>query len=775
MKDFCRRLIYLISLFLTFIPMLSEGKMSFQVYNFEAPTSEARMHEDASHKISIEGYFSYAVPGYPDLPSKLYWIAVPPDVDEQTKEVEYIVKRKTPLGQYNINKMPPLLPRMDNKISHGEAAEVFEQDKFFPENPVENLGFSRMRKWRLVRIRYTPFQYNPVTRHVNAIPEVGVTVKYLRKGMETVSQAELTDNVMDSRAKEMIMNFSESLDWYKAAEETATASSIYNYIIITTSTIKYTYSWYLSGDLVGHLKNKGYKPLVVTEFEFGGLVGQYPNGTAEKIRKWLQDHYLSYGIEYVLLIGNPDPDDPEIADDTVGNIPMKTCLGRGSDYFYADLTGNWDLDGDGVFAEYEDDSGPGGVDFVNEVYVGRIPFYSSSDDLVSVLTKIVNYGNETNIFWRRNALLPMPFQDPTTDKAYFGEAMVSGYLAGAGFLHWKMYQQGTAYAEANSIFASDEELRGGKTKDRWSANKYGAVWWAGHGNPTETWIGWGDHWDGTVMTSSDVASLNDSYPSFVFQSSCRNGEPEISNNLGKSLLYHGAIATLSTNRTSWYAGGNWGTWLKYYCDDSSIGYYYGEELIKSNKTAGKALFDVKSDMGVNQNGDWKWDSWKNLFGYNLYGDPSVSILENGIGPAVDNNFLQWFTIGDVTAVWFIQFATYYYDGDAAQSGDITHGESVSIFSKVTGPATLTFYWKVSSEENYDFLEFKIDGFTRDKISGETGWEKETYTIPAGLHGISWTYEKDWSVSSGSDCGWLDKVVVQESSVNPGVFLLLLGD
>lgn len=763
MTIFFKRLTLLISLSLAFIPMLSEGKMNVQGYHFEAPAYETHRQRDASQKISIDGYFSYAVPGYPDLPSKVCWIAVPPDVNEQTIEVEYVVKKEIPLGQFNIEKIPPLLTRRDDKAVMGATSEIYGQNRFYPENIVEYLGVSQMRKWRLIRIKFTPFQYNPVTGHLNSLPEVEVRVKYLRRGMETVPQAELADQVMDNRAKEMVINFPESLDWYKAPENSADTSSIYDYVIITTSTIKYTYSHYLSGDLVTHLKNKGYKPLIVTELDFGGLVGQYPNGTAEKIRKWLKDHYLSYGIEYVLLIGNPDPDDPEISDDTVGNIPMKICLGRGSDYFYADLTGNWDLDGDGVFAEYEDDSGSGGVDFVNEVYVGRIPFYSSADDLVSVLTKIVNYGNETNIFWRRNALLPMPFQDPTTDKAYFGEAMVSGYLTAAGFWNWKMYQQGAAYAEADSIFASDEELRDGKTKQRWSTNKYGAVWWAGHGSPTATWIGWGDHWDGTVMTSSDVTSLNDSYPSFVFQSSCQNGEPEVSDNLGKSLLYHGAIATLSTNRTSWYASGSWSTGLKYYCDDSSIGYYYGEELIKSNKTAGKALFDVKSDMGVNQNGYWKWDSWKNLFGYNLYGDPSVSILENGIGPAVDNNSLQWFTIGDGTSVWFIQSVIYYYDGDAAQSGDITHNESVSIYSKVTGPATLTFYWKVSSENNYDFLEFAINGYTRDKISGEKGWEKKTYTIPSGLNGVSWTYKKDGSVSSGSDCGWLDKVVVQESS------------
>jgi hypothetical protein len=68
-------------------------------------------------------------------------------------------------------------------------------------------------------------------------------------------------------------------------------------------------------------------------------------------------------IAYVLLIGNPDPDDPIDPEDTIGDIPMKMLYPRvsnvyywsyyesPSDYFYADLTGNWDLDGDGLFGE----------------------------------------------------------------------------------------------------------------------------------------------------------------------------------------------------------------------------------------------------------------------------------------------------------------------------------------------------------------------------------------------------------------------------------------
>jgi hypothetical protein len=81
-----------------------------------------------------------------------------------------------------------------------------------------------------------------------------------------------------------------------------------------------------------------------------------------------------------------------------------------------------------------------------------------------------------------------------------------------------------------------------------------------------------------------------------------------------------------------------------------------------------------------------------------------------LGQAVDNTGLAWSTTGD--ADWFRQTTISYYDGDAAQSGSITHGQGTSLETTVTGPGTLTFYWKVSSQSNmagHDYLRFYIDG------------------------------------------------------------------
>jgi len=443
------------------------------------------------------------------------------------------------------------------------------------------------------------------------VKSTALTITYDRMGRSSVSDANLADRVMDARANAVFNNFSESRSWYQPSDRIPGVSISHNYVIITTNAIEAAST--KLGDFVTYLADKQFTPLVITEDDYGGLTGQAPNGTAEKIRQWLINYYSSYGIEYVLLIGNPDPDDPG-ATDSVGDVPMKMCWPRRhegayeespTDYFYADLTGNWDLDGDGYFGEYCD-AGPvcgsghgdvGGVDFANEVYVGRIPIYSGGiANLDSVLEKTINYGNETDISWRESALLPMSFSDASTDGAHLSEAMISDYLNSAGFSDWTLYLQGSVCSAADSTFGSDQELVTDASWQRWRDNDYGMVWWWGHGHATGASLGYSECGWGQIINSSDTPVLDDSHPSHVYQCSCLNGEPEIGSavptscNLGTALLYNGAITTISASRVSWYAVTSWSTRLKYYCDNASIGYYYGQELVTNEKRASVAFF-----------------------------------------------------------------------------------------------------------------------------------------------------------------------------------------
>ena len=109
--------------------------------------------------------------------------------------------------------------------------------------------------------------------------------------------------------------------------------------------------------------------------------------------------------------------------------------------------------------------------------------------------------------------------------------------------------------------------------------------------------------------------------------------------------------------------------------------------------------------------------------------------------------------------WFCQETVFYNDGDAAQSGNISNNHESWMQTTVSGPSTASYYWKVSSESNYDYLEFYIDGVLQNRISGSIGWHQMTNTLSSGLHTLEWRYVKDGSVSLFSDCGWVDFVEV----------------
>ena len=121
---------------------------------------------------------------------------------------------------------------------------------------------------------------------------------------------------------------------------------------------------------------------------------------------------------------------------------------------------------------------------------------------------------------------------------------------------------------------------------------------------------------------------------------------------------------------------------------------------------------------------------------------------------LDGPGLTWATGG--AASWINQNRVTHDRVDAAQSGRIGPRSTSFIETTVTGPGTLRFWWKVSSEPN-DRLRVLVDGRERARISGESAWLRPSIRIAAGTHTIRWVYSKNASVNGGRDRGWVDQV------------------
>ena len=136
--------------------------------------------------------------------------------------------------------------------------------------------------------------------------------------------------------------------------------------------------------------------------------------------------------------------------------------------------------------------------------------------------------------------------------------------------------------------------------------------------------------------------------------------------------------------------------------------------------------------------------------WEVYVDPFV----DAICPAKNLTFFS-----ETAVPWRIDTGTYSTAPGSARSGAISDNGTTTLKTTVQGKGTLSFKWKTSSEQNYDKLNLYVDGSLVTSISGTLNWATYTRTITAeGSHTVEWRYTKDGSVSSGSDCGWVDDVV-----------------
>jgi len=151
----------------------------------------------------------------------------------------------------------------------------------------------------------------------------------------------------------------------------------------------------------------------------------------------------------------------------------------------------------------------------------------------------------------------------------------------------------------------------------------------------------------------------------------------------------------------------------------------------------------------------------------LYNNPGTTIPDGngdaGLGMALNATNLVWTTGGD--ADWFVETNTTYDGVSAAQSGAITDSQTNWVETTVPADGQVSFWWKVSSEDGFDYLTFYINGVQQDAISGEIDWTNETFNVAAG-DTLRWEYSKDDSGSSGSDAGWLDEVQYVSSAGAP---------
>ncbi|MCK4659552.1 MAG: carboxypeptidase regulatory-like domain-containing protein [Phycisphaerae bacterium] len=110
------------------------------------------------------------------------------------------------------------------------------------------------------------------------------------------------------------------------------------------------------------------------------------------------------------------------------------------------------------------------------------------------------------------------------------------------------------------------------------------------------------------------------------------------------------------------------------------------------------------------------------------------------------------------ADWYASTEDAHGGARSAQAGDI--GDYDTTWMTRTVPAgELSFWYRVSSENGWDWFDFYIDGVRKIHASGQGSWALYTTTLVGSSHELKWEYTKDTSMSYYSDTAWIDDLEI----------------
>jgi len=322
--------------------------MSINIESFDIEKKEI------GHNIYVTNFGRLLIPGKPNLPSKIFSIAIPPGA--KITGINYTTDEITMLpGIYEITPSPlprvigeenPLIYEQEKQKYDENYNDTYNNNEFYPSSIVEFIRTAGYRKYNLIDVRVTPFQYQPLSGKIVYYSNIELSINY------TISSDFSTENIMvDSKlrceetAKKIIFNYDQAKDWYPIG--TTDRGDSFDFVIITLDSLI---------TAVNSLKNweiaKGRSVEVVTTSWIDSNYDGYD--LAEKIRNFLRDKYPTneWGIEDVLIVGHYD------------DIPMRRTaqdVGYGqpeTDFYYAELSlpdsQSWDEDGDHQYGENSD-------------------------------------------------------------------------------------------------------------------------------------------------------------------------------------------------------------------------------------------------------------------------------------------------------------------------------------------------------------------------------------------------------------------------------------
>lgn len=620
--------------------------------------------------------------GDPAIPIMLVRIVLPPDTvtTNLTVQLGSLVTEAQ-----SVSRLAPIaiaregmteVPREDRvPLQQGLNLLYYGQQKFYPQVFLQGYEVDEYHGWVILNARIWVARYNDAARLLQVLRHAVLEVSYQRDpplknarhmtgGVEMVRRLALDQGLQ--QWPDILTQYA-GLTWADVIS--------YDYLIITAERIYRQRDANGLNDFIRHKQLMGFRPYVETVENIAEL---YDSGNRqEKIKRYIQWFNQQYGLEYLLLIGNPDflANNPHALVTDSAVVPMAECIRpcglrpdqySYTDGFYGDLQ-NWDADGNGIPGEkWCDLSSPeiplgriapvgGYVDTV--VYDDHTYALARTEKLHAVFTRIIRHDREIDQAYRARALVAASYLQ---GKAAGSFAAVMDYAItciqrlGLPLSASTFYQNGAAYGIADRWFdglphpEATGPLCGDSFLDALASQCFGVVFWTGHGSYQSASIGGDEMSEGEFITNQQIFNGALGGTPLVASSSCANlntgtqayREADYAKqlccwaNLAATLQYQGAaVAAFSGSATGTanekdpadVAGGN--KWLqREFLTRVCAGLPYGEAL---RQTLGLSLA-----CNHGKNGGYELDNYLRL---NLLGDPSQA-LSNSLDWIADDAY-----------------------------------------------------------------------------------------------------------------------------------------
>ncbi len=127
---------------------------------------------------------------------------------------------------------------------------------------------------------------------------------------------------------------------------------------------------------------------------------------------------------------------------------------------------------------------------------------------------------------------------------------------------------------------------------------------------------------------------------------------------------------------------------------------------------------------------------------------------------------QWQNTSNIP--WVVIDSNSFEGAYCMKSGQINNNQSsiLSVTLDILCEDSITFYRKISSEANYDELNFYVNDVLLGTWSGEENWERVSFPVSPGIQTFKWEYNKDFTTIFGLDCAWIDYIIFPP--INNGV-------